>query len=680
DQFRPAWIGTFRSLYAFTPEQTNVGFDPLLANWVYDTPADWDQRTAEWSRVANMEEDPEGEIRWTRSTQEGNTGVFYVSAVQPVIIEGRLTASFAHDMRFDQLMEDAVKNEIAGLTHMIFRRDGKIIAHPHKVQEIISTDGIYLMGDDPDLAKLYDLCQTHTEPGYSGFEPRAGNYFSVQTLDGPDWLFLTIMPRSVLTREAFHYAQWVLWAGLAALALLLVTLAATLHRTLALPLRRLISAVDRMGKGDFEVELPVDKQDELGLLASAFNQMAQNVHDRDRDLRKLNEELEQRIEERTRQLESSEGRMWSLIEQSPGAVIVFDSDTGYFVAANEWALQSMGLTREQLSKTHVMQVSVERQEDGRSSLEVLRQAVDNVRQGESAAFEWLHRRTDGVLVPSEVRMRRIHGLDRNLIIALFVDITKRKEAEQKIVEALNQERELNEMKSNFVSMVSHEFRTPLGIISSSAEILEQYLDRLIPERRQEHLNSIVTSTRRLGQLMEEVILLGKVETGRLECNPIPLDLVSLCSRIADEVKSAIGEQRSIEIIAQGDLAGARGDESLLRHIFSNLLSNAIKYSDAAVVFTISRQAESVVFEIRDQGIGIHDEDVRNLFSAFHRGSNVGHRPGTGLGMLIVQRCTRIHGGDIAVESEVGMGTRFTVALPLFPKTTNPAKKNIPSAP
>jgi len=232
---------------------------------------------------------------------------------------------------------------------------------------------------------------------------------------------------------------------------------------------------------------------------------------------------------------------------------------------------------------------------------------------------------------------------------------------------LEAERELVGLKARFVSLVSHEFRTPLGIIMSAVELLRNYRDRLPAEKQHELLEDIFGSTRRMSSLMEQVLLLGRVDAGKIAMQPVPVDLPDLLARIADEQRSAAGGRCPIVVTAGGDLAGARADVGLLRHIVSNLVSNAVKYSPAGsdVRVAVRRDAGTAVLEIADRGIGIPEADQARLFEAFHRAANVGEIPGSGLGLLIVKRCVDLQGGRIALRSRVGEGTTFEVALPLF---------------
>jgi len=167
--------------------------------------------------------------------------------------------------------------------------------------------------------------------------------------------------------------------------------------------------------------------------------------------------------------------------------------------------------------------------------------------------------------------------------------------------------------------------------------------------------------------MEEVLLLAKVEAGKVELKPAPIDVPTFCRRLTEEIQVSTGRACPISFSGPSKVGEAFGDESLLRHIFINLLSNAVKYSAPGqeVRFSLEREETTAVFQVCDQGIGIPEGDVEQLFQTFHRGSNVGERPGSGLGLVIVKRCVELHGGEISLESRSGEGTIVTVRLPLF---------------
>lgn len=253
------------------------------------------------------------------------------------------------------------------------------------------------------------------------------------------------------------------------------------------------------------------------------------------------------------------------------------------------------------------------------------------------------------------------------LVALAVETDERQRAQAALQQALEREKEMAELKTNFVSLVSHEFRTPLGVIVSAADILENYFDRLQPQQRAGHLQDIRYSAQQMSGLMEEVLLLGKVESGRMVCRREPLQLTDLCQRIVDEQLSVTNRKCPIQLEVEEVATEAEGDEGLLRHILNNLLSNAVKYSPAAmpVQFRVRREGTLAIFEIEDRGIGIEAADQKHLFTAFQRGKNVGAIPGTGLGLVIVKRCVELHGGVMTFQSRVNQGTRFVVRIALF---------------
>lgn len=240
-------------------------------------------------------------------------------------------------------------------------------------------------------------------------------------------------------------------------------------------------------------------------------------------------------------------------------------------------------------------------------------------------------------------------------------------AKEELHRALETERGLSELKSRFVSMVSHEFRTPLGVTMSAVEVIRHYDEKLDVTSRRELCDDIYNATRNMAGLMEHVLLLGRVEAGKLGFKPVPLHFEEIIHKLVDEQQSITHGKCPVHVKSEVDTSDAWGDEVLLHHIFSNLISNAIKYSPegSAVQMCISRQGADAICSIMDRGIGIPEKDAGQLFEAFNRASNVGSIPGTGLGLVIVKRCVGFHSGSISLKSAPGEGSTFTVTLPLF---------------
>jgi PAS domain S-box-containing protein len=313
------------------------------------------------------------------------------------------------------------------------------------------------------------------------------------------------------------------------------------------------------------------------------------------------------------------------------------------------------------------------------------------------------------------------------LVGLCEDITVRKLAEEEICKALQRERELSELKTSFVAMTSHEFRTPLTTIQSSVELLEHYSHQFSQEKQHIHLQRISRAVERMVEMLNDILLISESEAGQLKFNPTPIDLVKFCQRVVEDLghneksQPAVSDPISIcpnaghnassisETSLKANLSlhhlnastalpskqirtlehasaffpeveriafNLRGalptpdflplmDEKLLRHILTNLLLNALKYSaaDSTVQFDLTYLDHKAVFRIQDQGIGIPTADQGHLFESFYRASNIGRIQGTGLGLAIVKQCVDLHQGEITFYSVEGMGTTFTVTLP-----------------
>ena len=370
---------------------------------------------------------------------------------------------------------------------------------------------------------------------------------------------------------------------------------------------------------------------------------------------------EQLLRESEARLRESEERFSRAFRASPALIFLLRLSDGKFVEVNDAFARWLGLERDGIVGHDTQELSVWLNRDDREKF-----MADLRRNGSVREVERHFRSRRGTLHTIVLSAEIIEINREPHVLGLGIDITQRKQAEVELRRTLAREKELGQLRSHFVSMVSHEFRTPLGIIQSSAEILEDYLEQLEPAERRNHLQSICTNTRRMARIMEEVLLIGSFDAGRMEFKPAFLELGTFARRLVDEVLSATAQRCPIELVLGGVPVGIQADQRLLQHIFANLLTNAVKYSDPGqlVRFEIACTGQEIVFVARDQGIGIPEADKEWLFNAFHRGRNVDDRPGTGLGLVIVKRCVDLHGGKIEMESKFGEGTVATVRLPL----------------
>ena len=272
----------------------------------------------------------------------------------------------------------------------------------------------------------------------------------------------------------------------------------------------------------------------------------------------------------------------------------------------------------------------------------------------TATGEWIWIHTQGEVVDRDKlgRARRLVGTN--------VNINQRKLAEAELFSALQREKELNEMKSKFVSIASHELRTPLTNILSSAELLQHYSNTLSAEDQAKLLEAIKNAVLGMTALINDVLLIGRTGSGKLKFNPVAIDLEEALTGIVEAIRFSHGAQHQMEFKCQLTQRQRQVDEQLLRHVAVNLLTNALKYSPvgSTVAFTVAETGDEISLTFTDQGIGIPVDDLPKLFESFHRAANVGDRPGTGLGLAIVKSAAELHGGGILVTSEVGVGSTF----------------------
>lgn len=403
------------------------------------------------------------------------------------------------------------------------------------------------------------------------------------------------------------------------------------------------------------------------------------------EIQQLNHHLERRVRERTAELQelnvwlSNEITERKRVEQRLHAAvaeqdILLETVTVGIVFLKEWvvlrcnqgfvSLFGYGSKRELIARSLSRVFPTEPE-----FRQMTRQAAESLARDETFHFETHARRKDGSQFWTRFSGKAIEPDDLTKgSIWVAEDITERRRSEQEMLQALDHERELSDLKMRFVTMASHEFRTPLTSILSSAEMLEHYHSKWSDEKKLGHLQRIQGAAHHMTNLLNDVLLLGKMSSGRLEFRPERVDLQDICHTIAEEIQLGMAANTGhvIRLATRGSQAIAMMDEKLLRHILNNLLTNAIKYSPNAkeVDFELECDAGYARICVTDHGIGIPADDIDRLYEAFHRASNTGTIQGTGLGLAIAKNAVDAHGGHIEIRSELGRGTSFTVTLPL----------------
>jgi PAS domain S-box-containing protein len=403
-----------------------------------------------------------------------------------------------------------------------------------------------------------------------------------------------------------------------------------------------------------------------------------------------------------------QAHMTSLFENATEGILLTNG-TGVIVLVNPAAERIFGYSASELSGQPIETLIPDRFKKGHEALRggFYKHPGNRVM---GAGRDLFARKKDGTDIPVEISLSHYRKDEELFVIAFIVDITTRKEIEadilqkkaelerittkmrqlnaelevkveertlilkealqkleqsqQELSEALDKEKQLNEIKSRFVSMASHEFRTPLSAVLSSASLLSKYTGNEDQDKRDKHISRIKGSVKHLNDVLEDFLSLGRLDEGRVVANPVSFNLHEEINDVLGEMKFFLKEDQDFIFNYTGD-EQINADRKLVRNIIINLLSNAIKFSDPGTVVEVSAKVgeEFTELSVTDKGIGISEEDQKHLFSSFFRGGNAINIQGTGLGLHIVRRYTDLLGGTISLKSRLNTGTTVHLVFP-----------------
>lgn len=425
------------------------------------------------------------------------------------------------------------------------------------------------------------------------------------------------------------------------------------------------------------------------------------------------------IKQLIKNMQLDKSHMSSLFENATEGIVVTNSK-GEIVLANPAALKMFDYEDSEMAGQPIETLIPRRYRAGHVQLrDGFYQHPQNREMG--SGRDLFGQKKDGSNFPVEVSLSSYKQQEQTFVIAFVVDITQRKEIEKSMLqqqqqlekvsndirklnaeleakveertiilkealqrleqsqaelsEALDKERQLNEIKSRFVSMASHEFRTPLSAILSSASLLGKYVAGDDQPKRDRHIGRIKDSVKHLNDLLEDFLSLGRLDEGKTGAVHTPFNLKESLETVIDEMKGILKEGQHIEYRYQGR-EEVLTDRNMIKNIMINLISNAVKFSEPNALIAVDAKADDdkAVVSITDQGIGISEEDQQHLFSSFFRGKNALNIQGTGLGLHIVKRYLDLIGGSIKVDSKLGQSTTFTYTIPV--NTNTHAENNL----
>jgi PAS domain S-box-containing protein len=412
------------------------------------------------------------------------------------------------------------------------------------------------------------------------------------------------------------------------------------------------------------------------------------------EIEKLQDELEATVEQRTKdlkktlyQLEISKDTVEDVLAyqkailDNAGAIIIATDEKGIIKLFNPEAANNLGYNEYEITnkKTPLLfhdTSEIERKRDilynefgviVHNDFDVL---VEKAKRNIHEEEQYNYKRKDGTVFPVLLTISAIRNSSEEItgFMGIAIDNSEIINAEESLREALKKEIELNELKSRFVSMASHEFRTPLSTVLSSAYLIEKYATTEDQPKREKHLQRIISSINMLTDILNDFLSLGKIEEGKIHVRPSEFNICELISGTLDEIKSSLKKDQFINYQHRGEPIVSL-DLSLLKHIVMNLVSNASKFSPekSSIEIKSTYYDHSISLSVKDHGIGISKQDQKHLMERFFRGANAGSIQGTGLGLHIVSKYAELMDGTVDCKSELDKGTEFIITFTLKKK-------------
>lgn len=404
---------------------------------------------------------------------------------------------------------------------------------------------------------------------------------------------------------------------------------------------------------------------------------------------KLNNELEATVEDRTKDLnhalqqlkisqvalEQTNAYQKAILENA-GAMIIATDKEGVIKLFNPEASLNMGYRESEVIDKMTPMVFHVRSEIDRKRKELFKEFGLNINEDFDVMVEKARRniheeqqynyiRKDGTTFPVSLTITAMYDRKGEIIgyMGISFDISERKKAEEVLLKSLGKEKELSDLKSRFLSMASHEFRTPLSTVLSSAYLIEKYSSTKDQPNRVKHLHRIISSVNMLTDILNDFLSIGKIEEGRIHVRLTTFDVQQFIRTVIEEIKGTLQKQQHVHYSHKGPIE-VEMDQSLLKHIIFNLVSNASKFSpekSLVEIKTVNRK-QQFMLSVKDMGMGISKEDQKHLMERFFRGANAGNIQGTGLGLHIVSKYAELMNGTVRCSSELEKGTEFTITF------------------
>lgn len=638
----------FVNFYLMHPgKMLNMGYDDPERSghleWVKLTPADYPMNEREHFTAANTEKNPGRKTVWAGPYFEPVYKQILVSALTPVYVGDEQIATIGSDDLLGDLEARILHSDIPGASHTVFRQDGRLVVDPQYMQRVVASHNGFSIAESGDvrLQTLWKLAvQSGDEPA-SGYDKKIDQFYAIDKLSSTGWYFASTLPGRVIRAQAFLAVQWVLWAGIGSVALLIASLALILRRQIAQPLRRLQEGIRSAAAGEGR-EVGAGGSEELGHMAAAFNSMLGKVSERDAALRDEKE------------------RFRALIEHAADVILVVAAD-GSVLYASPAANAVLGVASDALL--------------GRS---LLAEVHAEDKEQLSAALQAAVGRPNEVIERTEFRMRRADGTWRwleaagtnqignsavNGIVINARDISDAKDAEAEIVrqrENLHQREKLAAMGS-LLAGVAHELNNPLSIVVGRATMLQE---EAADEGTRAVADKIRAAAERCARIVKTFLSMArqrKPEQSVLSLNAVLNDCLEM---LAYGLRTA---GVTVEKQLAADLPSISGNADQLHQVFLNLIVNAQQAMEAQsgprrLRIVSCRHEGKVCVRIIDNGPGISPAIRSRIFDPYFTTKPPGG--GTGVGLAVSLGIVESHSGSLTVDCPPEGGAVFQVLLPV----------------
>ncbi|MDD2851945.1 MAG: ATP-binding protein [Desulfuromonadaceae bacterium] len=592
-----------------------------------------------------------------------------VSMLAPVVVRGQYGGYVIINLNLTQIREYLEKSsEGNGTLFTLLDKNDNIIITNHPRQTVMTP-----LTHDKGTLRRRDAAVTEWIPELPPNTPRAErwrkSHYITETAVGDLAEWKLVLEQPVAPFQKILYDNYTGKMALLFMTLLIsLVLAELLSRRITALLGHLTSVTQhlpyKLAKNQAVIEWPTSAITEVRTLTENYQELCHAIQKYVSDIIALNLELEQRVAERTVALQKSEERLKTALEGSNVGVWDWNVTTNEVYFSRQCTAM-LGYEEDEVDNTLTAWISLVHPED-REHFYV---DIDKHNRGETerlinehrsrckdGSYKWVLERGKAVEWGDDRQPLRVTGT--------IADITTRKLAEEELKKATELSEAASQAKSRFLSIVAHEFNTPLGLLTMSAGILDTYRDRLSDTELREQYEQIRNAARQLSTLVGTISDVSRQERGAYTVAPVQMDIKRFCDTIARDVRTVWSRDHEFLVAISSECGTGMLDGSLLRRLLENLLTNAFRFTPAGgwVSFSVNREAERLLIEIADSGIGIPEEDLDKIFEAFYRGGNVDARSGLGLGLSIAREAITQLNGSISVVSRAGEGTTFHLEL------------------